>query len=194
MNANQELMNKSKKPALGTWAITPDILQKKPVEEFLFGARLRSLNFALPTPFGDNVKKQQKSKMKTLHDAAINSAINSGEIALVEAGKELKSRKRIDASAANYGDVVGELRRMARLVSNNLQRQLCDTFSASVYLESMVAAGKTTATEELVKLRAGFGPKGGCGTVYSFIEKKSSKWTKPWTKSPSKTTTGVTKK
>jgi hypothetical protein len=40
--------------------------------------------------------------MKTLHDAAINSAINSGEIALVEAGKELKSRKKIDASAANY--------------------------------------------------------------------------------------------
>jgi hypothetical protein len=194
MNANEELMNKTKKPALGKWATTPDILQKTPVEEFLLGARLRSLNFDLPTPFGDNVKKQQKSKMKTLHDAAINSAIKSGDIALVAAGQELKSRKRIDASAVNYPDVLGELRRMARLVSSNLERELCDTFSASVYLQTMVSAGNTTATVELVKLHLGFGPKGGCGTVYSFIEKKSSKWNKPWTKSPSKTTAGVTKK
>jgi hypothetical protein len=35
--------------------------------------------------------------------------------------------------------------------------------------------GRVMAAEGLAKLRAGFGPDGGCGTEYSFIEKKSSK-------------------
>jgi hypothetical protein len=42
--------------------------------------------------------------MNKLHDEAIESAINSGDPALA-AGKELKSRVRIDATAANYESV-----------------------------------------------------------------------------------------
>ena len=183
------MMKKAKDPiSVGEWIMSSDILLKTPVEEFLFGARLRSLNWNEPLTFGPDIKKQQKSKMKKLHDEAINSAIKSDNPALVAAGKELKSRLRIDATAADYKSVSAELHSMARLVSNNLERQLCDALGSSLYLETMVAAaaaaGKTiTASKEVKKVRAGFrkGANAGCGTIYSFIKKSASKWTKPWT-------------
>ena len=194
-NAMQEMMKKAKDPiSVGEWIMSSDILLKTPVEEFLFGARLRSLNWNEPLTFGPDIKKQQKSKMKKLHDEAINSAIKSDNPALVAAGKELKSRLRIDATAADYKSVSAELHSMARLVSNNLERQLCDALGSSLYLETMVAAaaaaGKTiTASKEVKKVRAGFrkGANAGCGTIYSFIKKSASKWTKPWTPATKKT-------
>jgi hypothetical protein len=74
-NAIQEMMKKAKHPiSAGKWVMMSDALLKTLVEEFLFGARLRSLNWNEPLTFGRDIKKQQKLKMKKLHDEAINSS------------------------------------------------------------------------------------------------------------------------
>jgi hypothetical protein len=121
-----------------------------------------------------------KSRIKKLHDTALNCAAKSTNEQLSMAAIELKNLVPIDVSRPDYQTVVVELRKMAGLVCNNLEHDLCDNFSSLVFLELKVAASKMNASKELKKLKAGFGPTGGCGTVASFVEKKSSLWTLLW--------------
>ena len=77
------------------------------------GSNCTALNLDHTTPFGNKVEKQQKSKMKTLHNAASLSA----------AGTELQSRAKIDSSTDNYQEVIKELCTMAQLVARSQQAQ-----------------------------------------------------------------------
>ena len=87
------------------------------------GSNCTALNLHHTTPFGNKVEKQQKSKMKTLHNAAINNAIKSGDASLSAAGTELQSRAKIDSSTDNYQEVIKELCTMAQLVARSQQAQ-----------------------------------------------------------------------
>jgi hypothetical protein len=64
--AIQEMMKKAKDLISdGKWIMSSDTLLKTLLKEFLFGARLRSLNWNEMLAFSHDIKKQQKSKMKT---------------------------------------------------------------------------------------------------------------------------------
>jgi hypothetical protein len=93
----------------GQWIIGPKKLQEMPLLQFLVDMRLRSVQLDALMLFGSKVDKHLKSRIKKLHNTALNSAAKSTNEQLSKAAKELNSLVPIDISRPEYQTVVVKL-------------------------------------------------------------------------------------